>query len=353
MNELFSIAAEKLGLKSVAYAFKGDGQPISDTLILQPRDVVFVSKDKFFTHPKTNDSKFGGDDWVTLNVGGRVFSTTKSTLTKDPHNMLARLVSDDWDATRDSLGCYLIDRSPEHFAPILHYLRTGTLVLDANVNALGVMEEAKFYGVSGVEELLQPRHIQSDGCGDPLDNFTRRDIVGLLLTSSNLQLRSQGIDLVGVDLSRLDLQGINFRMSNFREANLEAANLDNARLQQANLKDANMMRASLRGVNLVGANLEGANMKGANFEDREMLQKANLEGTNLKNADLEDANLAGANLRAANLRGANLSGANLRGADLAGANLEDTNLRGANVTNANMRGANFVGADFDIRYTAQ
>jgi len=340
---------------SLAYAFKGDGQQIIDVATIQPRDVVFVSMDKYFLHPKTNEEKFGDADWVTLNVGGHVFSTTKSTLTnKDPNNMLARLVGDDWDAARDSSGCYLIDRSPEYFAPILHYLRTGSLVLDDGVNVLGVMEEAKFYGVGGVEDLLQHQYLQitPEGCGDPLDNFTRRDIVGLLLTSSNLQLRSQGIDLVGIDLSKLDLQGINFRMSNFREANLEAANLDNARLQQANLKDANLMRASLRGVNLVGANLEGANLRGANFEDRERVQKANLEGTNLKNADLEDANLAGANLRAANLRGANLAGANLRGADLAGANLEDTNLRGANVTHANMRGANLNRVDYDIRTTS-
>lgn len=65
------------------------------------------------------------------------------------------------------------------------------------------------------------------------------DIISLLLTSSNMQLRSQGIDLAGVDLSRLDLRGINFRMSNFKEANLEGANLDNARLQQADLKVRN------------------------------------------------------------------------------------------------------------------
>ena len=30
-------------------------------------------------------------DWVRLNVGGRVFATTRATLTSDPDSMLARM----------------------------------------------------------------------------------------------------------------------------------------------------------------------------------------------------------------------------------------------------------------------
>jgi hypothetical protein len=43
--------------------------------------------------------------------------------------MLSRIVSDDWDTLRDPSGSYLIDRPPEYFAPVLHYLRSGSLVL--------------------------------------------------------------------------------------------------------------------------------------------------------------------------------------------------------------------------------
>lgn len=349
MEELFIVATEKLHLPAPAqHAFISDGHRITDILSIRPKEVVFISIERSFIQPRTNEKSFGERDWVTLNVGGRLFSTTKSTLTKDPNNMLSRIVSSDWDTLRDANGSYLIDRPPEYFAPVLHYLRSGSLVLDDGVNAAGVLEEARFYGVRGISELLEPR-VAAEERRQFTDSFTRKDIISLLLTSSNMQLRSQGIDLAGVDLSRLDLRGINFRMSNFKEANLEGANLDNARLQQADLKGANMTRASLRGANLQRANLEGAILRHANFEDRTLNQKAILEGTNLKNADLTDANLAGANLRAANFKGASLAGANLRGADLAGANLEDTDLRGANVANTNMRGVNLNGVDYDIQ----
>lgn len=41
--------------------------------------------------------------------------------------MLSRIVSDDWGTLKDPSGSYLIDRPPEYFAPVLHYLRSGSL----------------------------------------------------------------------------------------------------------------------------------------------------------------------------------------------------------------------------------
>ena len=37
------------------------------------------------------------DDWVKLNVGGKVFQTTKTTLLREPKSFLARLIQDDPD----------------------------------------------------------------------------------------------------------------------------------------------------------------------------------------------------------------------------------------------------------------
>jgi hypothetical protein len=78
-------------------------------------------------------------DWVSLNVGGRTFSTTRSTLTKDKDSMLAKMFGDNWQSTTDAAGSYLIDRTPEYFAPILNYLRCGVLVIDDGVNAEGIV----------------------------------------------------------------------------------------------------------------------------------------------------------------------------------------------------------------------
>lgn len=93
-------------------------------------------------------------EWITLNVGGKHFTTSHSTLqAKEPMSMLARMFADDNNgylmnpSARDSSGAYLIDRSPEYFAPILNYLRHGDVVLDKNVNPKGVLAEAVFYGM--------------------------------------------------------------------------------------------------------------------------------------------------------------------------------------------------------------
>lgn len=94
-------------------------------------------------------------DWITLNIGGRLFTTSRSTLlAKEPLSMLARMFADDNNmylmnpSETDANGAFLIDRSPEYFEPILNYLRHGVVVLDNQVNPRGVFEEAVFYGKS-------------------------------------------------------------------------------------------------------------------------------------------------------------------------------------------------------------
>ncbi len=77
------------------------------------------------------------NDWVTVNVGGKRFSTTRSTLGKDPNSMLAKMFGSDWESQKDESGAYLIDRTPEYFAPILNFLRCGQIIIDPGVNVEG------------------------------------------------------------------------------------------------------------------------------------------------------------------------------------------------------------------------
>lgn len=41
--------------------------------------------------------------WVKLNVGGKVFLTTKTTLSKEPDSFLSRLIQDDPDLRTDQV----------------------------------------------------------------------------------------------------------------------------------------------------------------------------------------------------------------------------------------------------------
>lgn len=107
-------------------------------------------------------SKKANSEWINLNVGGRVFTTTLSTLVnKEPDSMLARMFSMGPEgfhlnpSNTDSSGAYLIDRSPIYFEPIINYLRHGQLVYDHNINPLGILEEAKFYGIDSLIPQLE------------------------------------------------------------------------------------------------------------------------------------------------------------------------------------------------------
>merc|ERR1712223_1725903 len=106
----------------------------------------------------------GERDWIKLNVGGQIFTTTRCTLTKDPESFLFRLCQEtsDLESQKDDVGAYLIDRDPNYFTPILNYLRHGKLVIDKNVSEEGVLEEAEFFNIKNLIELVKEKIRQRD-----------------------------------------------------------------------------------------------------------------------------------------------------------------------------------------------
>jgi len=115
--------------------------------------------------PEPNQNLRQRDEWVRLNVGGTVFMTTKSTLSKDPKSFLCRICQDQESSDgvqqlgsdKDETGAYLIDRDPQYFGPVLNYLRHGKLVMDKNIVEEGVLEEAEFYNITDLIKLLKER----------------------------------------------------------------------------------------------------------------------------------------------------------------------------------------------------
>ena len=145
--------------------------------------------------------------------------------------MLARMFATENDnsmllpSPKDKHGAFLIDRSPEYFEPILGYLRHGQLIVDRNVNPQGVLEEAKFYGITSLIPELEAMIIEEipDSTTAPL---TRRDVINAIVkTATTSELRFQGVNLAGADLSRLDLSYINFKYANLKGARLQVCRL--------------------------------------------------------------------------------------------------------------------------------
>ncbi|XP_017491992.1 PREDICTED: BTB/POZ domain-containing protein KCTD9-like [Rhagoletis zephyria] len=309
------------------------------------------------------------DDWIRLNIGGKVFTTTRGTIVaKEPDSMLARMFDRNHKTNehqtllvpgrQDETGAYLIDRSPDYFEPLLGYLRHGSLILDRHLNPAGVLEEAKFYGFYALLPELEATVLQEAMLGNSIERhvgvapLTRREVVKALVgTPTETRLRFQGVNLAGADLSKLDLSNINFKYAILRGANLQGANLKDCCLERADLSRCTLEGATLINCHMVCANLEGSNLRGSNMESNSLNQITNLEGANLNNTNLEGSQMRRVNLRVASLKHANVQNCNLDCACLAGANLENCDLSGSDLNEANLRGANLKGTRFELIHT--
>lgn len=355
LDDLLSVASSKLGIRASS-VYNANGGLIDDIALIRDDDVLYISEGDLFKDPEEEHRETCSQnhtEWLTLNVGGRCFTTTRSTLvSKEPESMLAHMFRDKdvWGNKQDSQGAFLIDRSPDYFEPILNYLRHGQLIVNQGINPLGVLEEARFFGIEQLAEQLEAL-IKSSQPPDDHSPLTRKEFIRYLLaTTTKSELRCQGLNFNGADLSRLDLRYINFKMASLRGANLMNANLSGANLERADLSMACLEGANLQGVKMLCTNAEGASLKGCNFEDPAGI-KANLEGANLKGVDMEGSQMTGINLRVATLKNAKLKNCNLRGATLAGTDLENCDLSGCDLQEANLRGSNVKGAIFEEMLT--
>eukprot|EP01103_Thecamoeba_quadrilineata_P017511 TRINITY_DN624_c0_g1_i1.p1 TRINITY_DN624_c0_g1~~TRINITY_DN624_c0_g1_i1.p1 ORF type:complete len:339 (+),score=56.53 TRINITY_DN624_c0_g1_i1:32-1018(+) len=116
-------------------------------------------------------------EWVTLNVGGRIFLTTRQTLEREPNSLFTDLFREGSSPPRDQSGAYLFDADPKYFEPLLNYLRRGQIVVEDGLSIHGVLTEARHFGLqSMIEQLEDSIHPgkRSDDAG-----LTWEDIGGL------------------------------------------------------------------------------------------------------------------------------------------------------------------------------
>ena len=92
-------------------------------------------------------------DPVTLNVGGHLYTTSLTTLTRYPDSMLGAMFGGDFPTARDPQGNYFIDRDGPLFRYVLNFLRTSELTLPLDFKEFDLLrKEADFYQI---EPLIQ------------------------------------------------------------------------------------------------------------------------------------------------------------------------------------------------------
>ena len=93
---------------------------------------------------------------IDLNVGGHLYTTSLTTLTKYPDSMLGAMFSGRIPVAKDSKGNFFIDRDGETFRYVLNFLRSSKLRLPAEPHELEQLEdEADFYQIATLSEALK------------------------------------------------------------------------------------------------------------------------------------------------------------------------------------------------------
>nr|XP_054771258.1 BTB/POZ domain-containing protein KCTD6-like [Lytechinus pictus] len=87
-------------------------------------------------------------DFVSLNVGGTIYTTSRATLIRFPDSMLGSMFSDRLPSTQDDKGNYLIDGDGPLFRYVLNFLRRSILVLPEDFKELDMLaQEADYYQI--------------------------------------------------------------------------------------------------------------------------------------------------------------------------------------------------------------
>ena len=132
-----------------------------------------------------------GHRYVKLNVGGRLFSTSIDTLTKQD-NMLRAMFSGRMDVTADADGFVLIDRCGKHFEFILNYLRDedsqyANLTLDAlsEIELYEILKEAKFYCIQSLITFIEQKILSNKSLSSP-EPYYGASVVSMITSKNDL-----------------------------------------------------------------------------------------------------------------------------------------------------------------------
>jgi len=102
-------------------------------------------------------------DVMTLNVGGRLFTTTRMTLTSNPDSVLGRMfdISSPFPPAKVIDGAYFVDSNPDVFSVILDYLRYKTVIIPPTIPPEALQAQARYFGLDALVEEIEFKKLTS------------------------------------------------------------------------------------------------------------------------------------------------------------------------------------------------
>ena len=232
---------------------------------------------------------------IKLNVGGRRYATTRTTLTSDSDSMLAAMFSGRHCIAVDEDGYVFIDRDGELFAHILNWLRSRMIPPLDSVTKAGLLSEAQYFQLTdlvaeltGGAELLCPFKRLS-----PLRPISAKIFYSVYQSSV---INNQPLVLSYIDLRLIpSMAGLYLFRADFRGSDLSGVCLRGANLEEARLSSARFLHCDISNVNLKSALLVDAELDHADLRSA-MLDRCRLSGASLVSADLRGAYMRAARL---------------------------------------------------------
>ncbi|KAJ3059592.1 hypothetical protein HK102_009917, partial [Quaeritorhiza haematococci] len=129
------------------------GRPVKPQGTPIPLELEFGRKPSSTSAPSSTSTPVSSSDRLILNVGGKLFETSRETLSSYPDSLLGRMFdpsnSSSLPKPDESTGvpAYFFDRNGDLFAPILDFYRTGRLFVPTGVSPEALRQELDYFGV--------------------------------------------------------------------------------------------------------------------------------------------------------------------------------------------------------------
>ncbi|KAH9418251.1 BTB/POZ domain-containing protein kctd9 [Dermatophagoides pteronyssinus] len=317
------------------------------------------------------------DEWIKLNIGGKIFTTTRSTIVaKEPDSMLAKMFETFHLDNENFIG--QSSKQQQQPSKTINLKKITVMkiqqpnnkieqncqkIINDNGNGNGDNKTSCNATTTTTIQLLNdnnntcivPSLIDEQGAYmidrspeyfEPLLGYLRH---GNLIIDKHLnpmgvleEAKFYGFYSLLPELEATVLQ--ESLLQNTIERLIGLAPLTRKDVVKAIIQTSTNTRLRFQGVNLTGADLSKLDLSNINFK-YSILRGANLQGATLNNCCLERADLSKCNLEGATLINCHMVCCNLEYSILRGSNMDSptltelTNLEGANLNNVNLEGS--------------